>query len=337
MDLTCDNKTKSYLITGATGYIGSMLVKYIRETDREARITALVRDRKKAEAMLPGGVCVITANLTDRAAVKKLNDSCDYLVHCASVTKSAEMVSRPVEVTESIVNVTQNVLELARRCSVRSMVYLSSMEVYGALDCGGDRRAAENEAAHGTVELLDLRSCYPLGKRMAENLCYCYYKEYGVPVKIARLAQTFGEGILPGENRVFAQFAKAAREGRDIVLHTKGESVGNYCSIRDAIEGIFVILEKGENGQAYNVVNERNTMTIKEMAELVAEKIAQKKIQIIYDIPADNSYGYARDTGLRLSGKKLMELGWTPAQGMEEIYLELMGSLENAISRGGEV
>ncbi len=322
---------KRYLITGATGYIGSMLVKYILERDKEAQVTALVRDRRKAEGMLPAGVRVITANLTDRAEMKKLEVPCDYLVHCASVTRSAEMVSHPVEVTESVVNATQNVLELARRCGVRSMVYLSSMEVYGVLDCGSGHRAAENEAAQGIVEFLDLRSCYPLGKRMAENICYCYYKEYGIPVKIARLAQTFGHGILPEENRVFAQFARAAREDRDIVLHTSGESVGNYCSIRDAIKGILVILEKGENGQAYNVVNERNTMTIKEMAELVAEKIARKRIQVIYDIPADNPYGYARDTGLRLSGKKLMELGWTPAQGMEEMYLELMANLEKDI------
>lgn len=337
MDITFAKKTKNYLITGATGYIGSMMVKYIRKTNREARITALVRDRKKAEVLLPSDVFVITADLTDRAAVRKLEVTCDYLVHCASVTRSAEMVSHPVEVTESIVNVTQNVLELARRCSVRSMVYLSSMEVYGELDCEAGRRAAENEVAQGRVELLCLRNCYPLGKRMAENLCYCYYKEYGVPVKIARLAQTFGCGILPDENRIFAQFARAAREGRDIVLHTKGESVGNYCSIMDAIKGILIILEKGENGQAYNVVNEKNTMTIKEMAELVAEKIASKKIQVTYDIPEDNSYGYARNTGLRLSGKKLMELGWMPAQGMEEMYLDLIGSLENATSGGGEV
>ena len=168
-----------------------------------------------------------------------------------------------------------------------------------------------------------------MGKRMSENICYCYYREYGVPVKIARLAQTFGSGILPEENRVFAQFARAAREGRNIVLHTSGESVGNYCSIRDTIKGILVILEKGENGQAYNVVNEKNTMTIKEMAELVAEKIAEKKIQVTCDIQIENSYGYAESTRLRLSGRKLAELGWTPVQGMEEMYLELMDSLEN--------
>lgn len=322
---------KNYLITGATGYIGSMLVKHIREKDRQARIAVLARDRKGAKAMLPEDVFIIGADLTDRAEMEKLDVPCEYLIHCASATKSSEMIAHPVEVVESIVNATQNVLELARRCNVGSMVYLSSMEVYGALDCGDGHRAAEHEAAQGAVELLDLRSCYPLGKRMAENVCYCYYKEYGVPVKIARLAQTFGRGVLPDENRVFAQFARAAREGRNIVLHTRGESMGNYCGIQDAMEGILIILEKGENGQAYNVVNEQNTMTIREMAELAAEKIAGNRIQVIYDIPEGNPYGYARDTGLRLSGEKLRELGWMPGQGMEEMYMELMDNLKMEI------
>lgn len=55
-----------------------------------------------------------------------------------------------------------------------------------------------------------------------------YFSEYNVPVKIARLAQTFGAVILPGENRVFAQFAKSVIKGKDIILHSKGQSEGNY-------------------------------------------------------------------------------------------------------------
>ena len=68
-------------------------------------------------------------------------------------------------------------------------------------------------------------------------MCIAYMSEYNIPVKIARLAQTFGAGILPGENRVFAQFAKSAIKGKDIVLHTKGMSEGNYCYTRDCITG----------------------------------------------------------------------------------------------------
>lgn len=317
---------KNYLVTGATGYVGSMLIKYIMETDKNAHITALVRDHDKAERMLSSIVHIVDMDLSDPMAVEELDLHCDYLIHCASITRSAKMITHPVEVAESIVNATQNILELAKRCHVESMVYLSSMEVYGCLECNEDQRVTEADAARGRVDLLSARNCYPLGKRMAENICYSYYKEYGVPVKIARLAQTFGEGVLPSDQRVFAQFADAVRESKDIVLHTPGNSRGNYCGIHDAVSGILTILEKGENGEAYNVVNEANTMTIRQMAELVAEKIAGGKIKVVFDIPEDDRYGYAADTAFRLSGEKLMTLGWKPEEGLEDMYYQLLKS-----------
>ncbi len=315
---------KTYFITGATGYIGSMLVKYIKETDRQAGIVVPVRDKAKAENMLPFDIQVIEVDLLDREKMASLNLNCDYIVHCASVTASAQMISHPVEVTESIVNMTQNVLEFAKRHPVKSMVYLSSMEVYGSIACQDGRRTMEEEASRGTVELLSSRSCYPLGKRMAENICYSYFKEYNVPVRIARLAQTFGEGVLPYDRRIFAQFARAVREGSDIVLHTAGNSMGNYCGIHDALSGIVTILEKGENGEAYNVVNEANTMTIRRMAELVAGEIAGGRIRVVCDIAKGDGCGYAADTALCLSGEKLMSLGWKPKESLKDMYRQLV-------------
>ena len=64
------------------------------------------------------------------------------------------------------------------------------------------------EEMQGYVDPLNVRSSYSMGKRMCECMCVSAYKEYGVPVKIARLAQTFGAGIAASDNRVFAQFAK---------------------------------------------------------------------------------------------------------------------------------
>lgn len=313
----------TYLITGATGYIGSMLAKYIRKMDESACIKALVRDREKAKNVLPSDVQIVEADLTDRGKTASFNLNCDYIIHCASITASAEMISHPVEVTKSIVNTAQNILEFARRSHIKSMVYLSSMEVYGSIGNPDGHRVTEEEVSRGAVELLASRSCYPLGKRMAENICFSYFKEYDVPVKIARLSQTFGEGVLPSDQRVFAQFAKAAKEGKDIVLHTQGHSMGNYCGIHDAVSGIMTILEKGISGEAYNVVNEANTMTIRQMAELVADKMANGRINVVYDIE-ENRYGYAADTALRLSGKKLMSLGWKPEEDLENMYSQLM-------------
>jgi len=321
----------TYLITGATGYIGSMLVKQILDSGAGDSVIALVRDVEKAKAFLPQGVSYICVNLEDRQMMESVKGSitgsihCNYIIHCASVTKSSEMIARPVETIESIVNTTQNVMELAKICDVKSVVYLSSMEVYGNIDCLDGHRVSEAEL--GDVNIFNERSCYPLGKRMAENVCYAYHKEYNVPVKIARLAQTFGRGVLPNENRVFVQFAKAVKYSEDIVLHTAGNSMGNYCSIDDAMTGIMNILHHGVNGEAYNVVNEENTMTIREMAELVADRIAKGKIKVVYDIPEGNPFGYGTDTGLRLSSKKLNGLGWKAADDICKMYKELLDEI----------
>lgn len=328
---------KSYLITGATGYIGSSLIRFLlnnahkkgenADIDSDIRIFAPVRDLHKASRMFPEGVEFFQTDLCDRQCAGQLLEavgSADYIIHCASVTASAQMISHPVEVTESIVNMTQNILEFARHSRIRSAVYLSSMEVYGNIVCPDGHRITENEVCRGEVEILSARSCYPLGKRMSENICYAYFKEYNVPVKIARLAQTFGEGVLPSDRRVFSQFAAAVREGRDIVLHTMGNSMGNYCGIHDALSGVMMILEKGENGEAYNVVNEASTMTIRQMAGLVAEKLAGGRIKVVCRIAEKDRYGYAADTALCLSGEKLMSLGWRPKESLEDMYRQLI-------------
>lgn len=325
----------TYLITGSSGYIGSMLSKYLLENEPDNKIVVPVRDiRRSKNRFRDISVLTETGHLRlFRADLRDCNfpgyyyekaDQIDYILHCASVTDSREMVSHPVEVIQSIVNGTQNVLELARRYQIKSMVYLSSMEVYGETDCSDGHRAAEDTAGAGKVELLSARSCYPLGKRMAENLCYSYFKEYGVPVKIARLSQTFGKGVPPTDNRVFSQFARAVKAGEDIVLHTEGNSMGNYCGIDDVVSGILTILKQGKDGEAYNVVNEENTMTIRQMARLVASQVAEGRIRVHTEIPPDNRYGYAVDTGLKLSGEKLMRLGWKPDKNLTDMYREML-------------
>jgi nucleoside-diphosphate-sugar epimerase len=313
------------VITGATGYIGSQLIQRIVMEDKSPNIIVLVRNLDKARETLPSFINFIQLDLTDTNAMASLQLECDYIIHCATVTNSSEMIAHPVEVTQSIINTTQNVLELARRCSIKSMVYLSSMEVYGDINCSYGSRVSETEL--GNIDILNTRSCYPLGKRMAENICYSYYKEYGIPVKIARLAQTFGRGILPTDNRVFAQFARAARDGKNIVLNTKGNSMGNYCGMEDAIAGIMTILVHGTDGEAYNVVNEVNTMTIRQMAELVCNEISGGKIVVEYDIPKENPLGFAPDTGLRLSGQKLEALGWKPRKHLLDMYKDLIADM----------
>jgi nucleoside-diphosphate-sugar epimerase len=318
---------KTILITGATGFLGSLLIRFFsylnNVSHRNIKLIALVRNTEKARRLLGDNIILIQGDIRN---IPQIPFDINFIIHCAAETDSRKMIENPVEVSEGIVLGTINILKLAYQKGIESAVYVSSMEVYGLMPDKTDK-VDENDC--GIIDIMNARSCYPMGKRMAENLCFNYFYQYGLPVKIARLAQTFGAGILETDNRVFAQFARSVINKKNIVLHTDGSSIGNYCYSADAILGLILILLNGTNGQAYNVVNEESTMTIRQMAELVATRVAGGSIAVKYEIPETNIYGYAIPSQNKLSSDKLRSLGWVPMYGMEDMYIRMIGYLSD--------
>lgn len=318
------------LVTGATGLVGSMLVKALACMNRRHRlgmkIMPMIRDEKKARSVYGGlfdrkDIMPVQGDILKPLAVA---NPIDYIFHGASVTSSKTFVTQPVETIDIAITGTKNVLELAREKRVRGMVYISSMEAFGITDASLD---SVKEEDLGYIDVMNVRSCYSESKRMCELMCASYAHEYGVPANAARLAQTFGAGVSKEEGRVFAQFAKSAILGKDIVLHTKGESTGNYCYTADAVAGLLTVLLKGNKGEVYTVANPAATTRIRDMAQMIAKRIAGGKIQVVFDIPEDAlTYGYAPDVTLHLNADKLMRLGWKPVYGLQEMYERLIQS-----------
>jgi nucleoside-diphosphate-sugar epimerase len=322
---------KTVLVTGATGLIGSSLIKgmvtYNQLHEIPITILGLVRDNEKAKELFGSFYSAPFLSFINHNILEPLHFEVPvhYIVHAASITTSSLFVTQPVETIDTTVLGSRNLLEFARQQKVLSMVYLSSMEVYGRVEGSNERTSEENL---GSIDILNVRSSYSESKRLVECMCHSYCKEYGVPVTIARLAQTFGPGIGKQENRVFAQFARSALAGKDIVLHTTGQSVGNYCYLCDAIKGIVTLLVHGVSGEAYTIVNEETSMTIAKMASLVARSIANNTIKVVFDIPPqEQNLGYAPDTKLRLSSAKMNSLGWHAEVNLEQAYQRLVASL----------
>lgn len=186
---------KTVFITGATGLVGSGLVKTFLCVNRlrglEINIIAAVRNEKKAE-MLYGDLLKrkeLELYIGDIVEPIETEKNINYIFHTASITASKQMVEHPVMTIETSYQGTHNILELAREKAVEGVVYVSSMEVYGR----PEKATYIKEKDLGYVDLTNVRSCYPEGKRICECLCNAYASEYKIPVKIARLAQTFGE------------------------------------------------------------------------------------------------------------------------------------------------
>lgn len=320
---------KTILITGATGLIGRTVVDRIFAWNAQAaspiRVVALVRNEQKAKALfgayLERGMELLAA---DVCAAKPQDIGADYIIHGASQTSSRAFIETPVETVMTAVQGTVNMLEFARVNRVRGFVYLSSMEVYGtpATDEKIDERHPTN------LDAMAVRTCYPESKRMCESLCASYASEYGVPATVVRLTQTFGPGVAYDDGRVFAQFARCAVEGRNIVLNTKGETKRSYLYTEDAADAIFTVLAKGQAGEAYNAANEATYCSIYEMACLVAKECAGGAIGVeIHEHEDAAKLGYAPTLHMNLDTAKLRALGWEPTIGLEEMYRRMIAGM----------
>lgn len=313
------------LITGATGAIGSYLVYALDviRTERNIDIQILVQGRSLEKLKgLFGALSSLTYVVGDVTEAIHYEGRIDHIIHCASITHSKTMVESPVDVIRTGVMGSNHILELAREKEIQSMVYLSSMEVYGSF---GQGTTHVTEEMLGFLPLDSVRTCYPESKRMCENLCVSYASQYQVPVKIARLAQTFGACVSKEDTRVFAQFARSVQKKENIVLHTTGETIGNYCDTSDAVSGILLLLDKGNNGEAYNISNEKNAMSIKEMAELVG-----KKADITVEIQLQDQSIYPPHSSNVLDASKIKKLGWVPIYSLEEMYVKLLEGWNHA-------
>lgn len=276
--------SKTVFVTGATGLIGYTFVSALLYRNltynSNIKIIALVRNITKAKEKFAEQ---LKQNLNlkfvvgDVENLPQIDDKIDYIIHGANPTASSYFVENPVETIKTAVWGTNNILNLAKEKNISGLVYLSSMEVYGAPHT--DELIDET---HGTtVDTMSVRSCYPEAKRLCEALCASYDDEYKVPVKVIRLAQTFGPGIDKNDNRVFAEFLRCAMQKQNIVLQTEGTSKRCYLYTADAVTAILAILLNGEAGEAYNAANKATYCSIMEMAQLVAHELANDEIKVV--------------------------------------------------------
>ena len=322
------------LITGSTGLIGKTIVLTLLKLNEfnNANITIISTGRNVAKARkifgnyLNNRLVFIESDIIN---LINIDHKIDYIIHCASVTKSKEFVDKPVDTINTMLTGTRNMLEIAKIKNVKSMVYLSSLEVYGTYN---NELVCVDEKNYGYIDFNNIRSSYSEGKRMAECMCCAYASQYNIDVKIARLTQILGAGIDYSDTKVFTEFMKNIIEGKEIVLKTKGETTRTYCYLTDAITGILYILLNGKQGEAYNIANGDAMISIKELAEYLVKKYNGMGLK--FDIEENLlKLGYNPTVKIRLDTKKLQALGWTADISLEEMCFRTMSWLKLCYNR----
>jgi len=306
----------SIMITGATGLVGSfitdMLICLNQEKNANITIYAVSRSAGRIDARFGQHPFLIPLE-QNVVAPFAFGRHLDYIIHAASNAYPKAMNEEPVETIMANIQGTQNLLELGKNCGAKRLLFISSGEVYGKCS-EGMGKFTEDYA--GYIDSTNPRSCYPQAKRMAETLCVSYQKEYGFESVIARLCHTFGPNVTSKDNRATVQFFNNAVNNEDIVLKSAGSQTRSYQYIADSASALLTIMLKAEAGTATNVANSESTITIRRLAEKIAEAAGTKAI-----IEAPTETDLAERTFIDhqvLDTTKLEKLGWTNAFSLDE-------------------
>lgn len=277
---------KTFLITGATGMVGVMLIDALMALGN-VKVIAVGRNREKAKSRL--GEYFENDNfeflVQDVCLPFPNNLDVDFIIPAASNTHPLAYSKYPIETILINVKGAENALELASKCNA-TVVYTSTNEIYG----NAIANEVFTEDYNGKLNLSNARSCYNESKRTAESLCQSYIVEKKVHVKIARLCRIFGPTMLESDSKASSQFIKKAINNEDIVLKSEGNQYFSYTYVADAVIGLLQVLLHGEIGVAYNVSSEKTNIHLKDFAQLCADYNHKK---VIFDLPsAEERKGY---------------------------------------------
>ena len=302
---------RSVMMTGAGGLICSsvadLLIRYNETHPEPVRIIAAGRSEKRIRERFGKYAERPYFTFAVYDATKANPDipvRPDYIIHGAGNSSPDLIVREPVETMMGNISGVYYLLEYARKNAVKRLLYISSSEVYGKKESPEPFREGE----YGYVDLLAPRSSYAVGKSAAETLCVSFAAEYGVESVIVRPGHVYGPAAAEGDRHVSVQWAYDAARGEDLVMKSDGRQTRSYCYCLDVASAILTVLLKGQCGQAYNISDPGAVISIRRMAEILADTAgvqlktgtATVNEQKTFN-PMDNS---------SLDGSSLAGLGW---------------------------
>jgi nucleoside-diphosphate-sugar epimerase len=237
------------------------------------------------------------------------------IIHAAS--PASPKFFRPDPVGSMLPNVigTLNLLNLAREARTERFLFFSSAEVYGQFR---NPPSTIDETSYGSLDPNDNRSCYAESKRMGEALCSAYALQHGVAATIVRPFHTFGPGMKLNDGRVFADFIRDVVTGQDITVKGDGKDQRSFCYLSDATTAFLHILLHGHPGHAYNVGNPSGSISIGDLAQLMARLFSKRPPQMGQASSSAGGNAPAMFAATCPDIAKVKAVGWSPTIGLAE-------------------
>ena len=296
--------TKRVLVTGGAGFLGSHLCERLLSDGHDV-------------------LCVDNFYTGDRGNVEHLMDSSrfellrhdvtfplyvevDEIYNLACPASPIHYQRDPVQTTKTSVHGAINMLGLAKRTGAR-ILQASTSEVYGDPEVHPQR-----EDYWGRVNPIGIRACYDEGKRCAETLFFDYHRQYELPIKVARIFNTYGPRMHLNDGRVVSNFIVQALRGEDITINGDGSQTRSFCYVDDLVDGLVRLMAAPPGVTGPINLGSQYEMSMLDLAAQIIEITESKSVIVHRELPQDDPLQRRPDLTLASS-----ELGWQPTTAPE--------------------
>src|SRR5712671_5026762 len=290
---------KRVLVTGGAGFLGSHLIDRLLEQGHEVLcvdnlFTGTKRNMEHLHSHPRFEFCRHDVTFP-------LYVEADEIYNLACPASPIHYQYDPVQTTKTSVHGAINMLGLAKRTKAK-ILQASTSEVYG-----DPTVHPQTEDYWGHVNPIGLRSCYDEGKRCAETLFFDYRRQHRLPIKVARIFNTYGPGMHPSDGRVVSNFIIQALRNEDITVYGEGNQTRSFCYVDDLVDGLTRLMETADDVTGPVNLGNPVEFTIRELAERVISLTGTASKIVFRTLPEDDPRQRCPDISL---AKKL--LAWEP-------------------------
>ncbi len=310
--------SRTVLITGGAGFIGAELTKLsVKKGYKIVVVDSLTYAGDMARLKeVEKEIVFYKIDITEREKVFEVfkREKPGIVFHLAAESHVDRSILDPSLFLKTNIIGTQNLLDASKEFGIERFINMSTDEVYGEL--GKDGMFTETTP-------LNPNSPYSVSKASQDMLGRAYYRTYGLPVITVRASNNYGYWQYP--EKLIPVVILKAYHNESIPVYGKGENVREWLFVSDCAKGILAVVEKGENGEIYNIGSgeeRKNIEVVKSILDLMGKP--HSLIEFVKDRPG-HDFRYALDFS-----KIKKETGWKPTVGFEEgIEKTVKWNLEN--------
>jgi UDP-glucuronate decarboxylase len=297
--------SKRVLVTGGAGFIGSHLTR--RLLDQGHDVLVVDNFYSSTRANLYDLLDEPRFELMRHDVTFPLYVEVDEIFHLACPASPVFYQRDPVATTKTCVHGSINMLGLAKRTNAKILL-ASTSEVYG-----DPAVHPQDESYWGNVNPIGLRSCYDEGKRCAETLFFDYYRQHALPIKVARIFNTYGPNMLPNDGRVVSNFIVQALQNKDLTIFGDGEQTRSFCYVQDLVSGLIALMDSPPEVTGPINIGNPGDFTMLELAEKVIALVGGDSKVVHQPLPTDDPVRRKPNID-----KAQSLLGWSPTVSLDE-------------------